>query len=75
MDSISQHDGRCHQVESASLVKLLPKTAVTDFAQPVKEHCPGRRVACLALVGSSLHTAEQLHASKVSFKSKTKTKS
>jgi len=61
IDGVPQHDGCCHQIEAAGPVALLLKAAVADFAQPVEEHRPGKRVACLTLIESSLHTAAQFH--------------
>ena len=62
VDRVPQHDSRRHQVEAAGTVALLLKAAVTDFAQPVEEHCAGQCIARFALVQPSVDAAAQLDA-------------
>lgn len=42
--------GHRDDVQTTGAVALLLETAVTDFSQPVEKHCPGQRMARLALV-------------------------
>ena len=50
IDRVPQHDGSRYQIEAASPLALLLETAVADFTQAVEKHCPGQRIARLALV-------------------------
>ncbi len=62
IDRVPQHDGSRYQIEAASPVALLLETAVADFTQAVEKHCPGQRIARLALVQAGMHAAAQFHA-------------
>ena len=51
IDGVPEDDGRHSEIEAGSPVPLVLESLITDFAEAMKEHRPGERVARLALIG------------------------
>lgn len=56
---VPEHDRCGDEIEPAGTVALVLKAAIPDFAQPVKEHRSGQRIACFTLIESSMNTPTQ----------------
>lgn len=50
IDSIPQGDGRNDQVQVAGAVSLILERGIADFAESIKEHSAGERIAGLSFV-------------------------
>ncbi len=50
INGVPEDDGRDGEIEAGSHVSLTFEGPVTNFAEAMKEHRSGERVACLALV-------------------------
>ena len=59
IDGVPEDDSRDGEIEARSPVSLIFEGAVTDFAETVKEHRPGERVARLALVEAGIRSPPQ----------------
>ena len=59
IDGVPEDDSGDGEIEARSPVSLIFEGAVTDFAETMKEHRPGERVARLALVESGVRSPPQ----------------
>ena len=59
IDGVPEDDSRDGEIEARGPVSLIFEGAVADFAETVKEHRPGERVARLALVEPGIRSPAQ----------------
>ena len=59
IDGVPEDDGRNGEIEPGSPIPLIFESAVADFAEAMKEHRPGERVARLALVETGIRPPPQ----------------
>ena len=59
VDRIPKDDGSDDEIETGSTVALIFERPVADCTKAMKEHCPGERVARLALIEASVRPPPQ----------------